>query len=337
MMKSIIVALLVFCMAMSCIQVIAPPEPPLYPLPELNFEIECSDTSIEIGDIFEVEFWIKNSESKNVDAWVVDISFQSGISATLVNMSTFWCTDFYYNGTIGEDNITEIQASNKNSTSNDTLLFNVSFEAESDGDCYIGFESVEVYWNGSSIENSTSGITVTVCSEGHGDDDDDDDGGGDIPDDNTTDNTTDNDQNDTNDNTTDNNNVTENMPPVADFGGPYIVEVGESIYFDASGSTDDNNSIVSYRWNFGDGVGGTGIKITHSYNDAGNYTVTLTVTDEEGLTGTQTTIVTVEFIPEEINGSSNEEDVSWIFWVIAIIGIIVLVVMYIMSKYEIER
>lgn len=331
-MKSIVVALLLFCMAMSCTQVIASPG--------LDFEVECSDTDIEIGETCEVEFWIRNNKAENIDAWIIDISFESGIKAVHINISDFWCAGgFCDNGTTGETNITEIQAFSNNSINTDTLLFTVFFEAESAGNCHIDFQSVNVVCGGESIiVNSTSGITVTIGSGGHDDDDNGDEGNdGDIPDNNTTDNTTDNDQNDTNDNTTDNDNVTENMPPVANFGGPYLAEVGESIYFDATDSTDDNNSIVSYRWNFGDGSGGTGIKITHSYSEVGNYTVTLTVTDEEGLTDSQTTIVTAEFIPEEISNDNNDGDITWIYWVIGIIGVIVLVVIYIMSKYEIER
>jgi len=127
-----------------------------------------------------------------------------------------------------------------------------------------------------------------------------------------------------------------NMPPVAIIGEPYSVEVGESIYFDASGSTDDNDSIISYRWDFGDSVGGVGISVTHSYNEAGNYTVLLTVTDDEGLSNTQNTTVTVRFEREKIDDNV-QDDISWLYWTIGIIGIIILIVIYIMSKYELER
>ncbi len=58
--------------------------------------------------------------------------------------------------------------------------------------------------------------------------------------------------------------------------------------FNASASTDTDGTITGYAWNFGDGTTGTGVTASHTYATAGTYTVTLTVTDNGGLTGTQT-------------------------------------------------
>ncbi|WP_149814861.1 PKD domain-containing protein [Serinicoccus marinus] len=57
--------------------------------------------------------------------------------------------------------------------------------------------------------------------------------------------------------------------------------------FDASGSTDDGE-IVSYAWDFGDGGVDAGETVTHTYSEAGEFTVELTVTDAEGETGSAT-------------------------------------------------
>jgi hypothetical protein len=79
------------------------------------------------------------------------------------------------------------------------------------------------------------------------------------------------------------------QPPKANAGGPYFGIVGSPITFNGSGSTDTNRTIVSYVWNFGDRVTGTGVSPTHTYTTAGNYTVTLTVTDNESLTDSDST------------------------------------------------
>jgi PKD repeat protein len=40
---------------------------------------------------------------------------------------------------------------------------------------------------------------------------------------------------------------------------------------------------VSYTWDFGDGTTGGGVDVTHSYSATGSYQLTLTVTDDGGL------------------------------------------------------
>lgn len=55
---------------------------------------------------------------------------------------------------------------------------------------------------------------------------------------------------------------------------------------DGSASVDLDGEIVSYVWDFGDGSGALGATSEHTYADAGEYAVTLTVTDEDGLSDT---------------------------------------------------
>ncbi len=55
----------------------------------------------------------------------------------------------------------------------------------------------------------------------------------------------------------------------------------------------DNGTIVSYAWNFGDGTTATGTNVNKTFTDVGDYYVTLTVTDDVGLTGTTTRVITV--------------------------------------------
>jgi PKD repeat protein len=83
--------------------------------------------------------------------------------------------------------------------------------------------------------------------------------------------------------------VTISPPPVANAGGPYNGTPGQAITFDGSKSTGPSGETLAYSWNFGDKTSSTGVNPTHSYSSAGNYTVSLTVTDTAGGTNTATT------------------------------------------------
>lgn len=63
--------------------------------------------------------------------------------------------------------------------------------------------------------------------------------------------------------------------------------------FNAQGSTDPDGSILSYRWDFGNGDSSTAINPTYTYQTAGNYTAVLTVTDNDGLASSASVFVTV--------------------------------------------
>ena len=72
------------------------------------------------------------------------------------------------------------------------------------------------------------------------------------------------------------------IPPVAKF--TFTVD-GTSVFFDASESYDKDGNITQYIWDFGDGTTGTGKLISHNYSESKTYKVTLTVVDDENLTG----------------------------------------------------
>jgi len=78
-----------------------------------------------------------------------------------------------------------------------------------------------------------------------------------------------------------------------------ITYVDETIDFDASKSVDDGE-IVSYKWDFGNGIYGNGTVVSHSYSKEGTYQVILDVTDNDGLSNRKLLTVIVEKHPEFI-------------------------------------
>ena len=85
----------------------------------------------------------------------------------------------------------------------------------------------------------------------------------------------------------------EHLPPVAVFDySPDPVIVDEVTSFDGSASHDPDGTVVNWAWDFGDSGTGSGQIVTHTFISEGNYTVTLTVTDNDLLTGSTSKEIT---------------------------------------------
>ena len=108
--------------------------------------------------------------------------------------------------------------------------------------------------------------------------------------------------------------------PVASFTyTPINPNVSQRITFNASSSydPDDPNGchhyITSFKWNFGDGNTTAGKIVNHTYSSAGNYTVTLTVIDNEFLANTTICNITVlPYLPTPVHNINTSEDFSTI-------------------------
>jgi PKD repeat protein len=86
--------------------------------------------------------------------------------------------------------------------------------------------------------------------------------------------------------------------PTASFTfSPPAPNAGQTVSFDGSASKAPGSSVASYQWDFGDGATGSGAQPGHAYGAAGSYTVTLTVTAANGLTGATSRTVTVSPAP----------------------------------------
>ena len=89
-----------------------------------------------------------------------------------------------------------------------------------------------------------------------------------------------------------------NVNPVANAGADQPVNEGDTVDFAATATdqSPDDQLILAYTWDFGDSndpTPGSGATPSHLYADNGVYTVTLTVTDDDGGVATDTLTVTV--------------------------------------------
>ena len=96
----------------------------------------------------------------------------------------------------------------------------------------------------------------------------------------------------------------QNIPPVAAFSTS--VTQGKNpllnVQFDATQSFDANGSIVNFEWDFGDGELASGANQStplHSFINAGNYTVTLTVTDNDNATNSNVASQVISVLPNQ--------------------------------------
>ncbi len=74
-----------------------------------------------------------------------------------------------------------------------------------------------------------------------------------------------------------------NRPPVAVLGSDIATCSTDPVVFDGSQSSDADGDALTYRWEFGDGETGEGVKTQHTYAKGGAYRVVLTVNDQKGM------------------------------------------------------
>lgn len=85
--------------------------------------------------------------------------------------------------------------------------------------------------------------------------------------------------------------IGEVLPSAPEAGFSYEADGLTTTFSDSS--SDSNNDMVSWNWSFGDGTISSEQNPVHTFAETGNYEVTLTVTDAEGLSDSKTMLVSV--------------------------------------------
>lgn len=86
--------------------------------------------------------------------------------------------------------------------------------------------------------------------------------------------------------------ISDSVAPVARVGPDQTLDVGDTAIFEA-GESRDNVGIARFLWNFGDGESAEGLRVTHIYQSARAFNVTLTVEDGAGNKNSDYLTVTV--------------------------------------------
>jgi len=112
--------------------------------------------------------------------------------------------------------------------------------------------------------------------------------------------------------------------------------VSENISFDASGSYDPDGVIIKYLWDFDDGNTSMLVSPVHSYKKAGDYVVTITLTDDDNLTCIEAVAVSVvDNKTVEPDEEPDERELPATCLTILIVGIItvLIAIIFLIKEY----
>lgn len=129
-------------------------------------------------------------------------------------------------------------------------------------------------------------------------------------------------------------------PPVANFTILYPTDISSKLYyFEATGSYDNEDEInnLTFEWDFGDDSTGRGVLINHTYENGGNYSVTLTVKDSTGKTDTLTIILTVVQDDTVVDNDIDEDPIPifdlWLIITIVALNLLPIIIL-IFVRYQ---
>lgn len=100
-----------------------------------------------------------------------------------------------------------------------------------------------------------------------------------------------------------------NQAPTVSINSPENNETLRELRVDFVGVAEDpEGTALTYEWDFGDGLTGSGSQTSHTYEEGGNYTVKLTVTDEGEAQGTASINIRVNDPPNVVAEIVTEQD-----------------------------
>ncbi len=101
-----------------------------------------------------------------------------------------------------------------------------------------------------------------------------------------------------------------NYSPTANAGLDQTVDFSSNMILDASSSSDIDGTIETYLWKEGSTILSTSQSFTKSNFSVGTHTISLTVTDNKGLSSTDVVIVVINSIDNDNDGISNLQEVE---------------------------
>ena len=117
----------------------------------------------------------------------------------------------------------------------------------------------------------------------------------------------------------------QNLPPVADAGTQKErkATTGEPVILDAPGTTDTSSDIaeLNYTWEIGSDIV-YGKVVSYTFVSTGEFTVTLTVRDNDGAVSEDT----LTFEISKSSESKEKETMSALSWILVLILVVLLVV-----------
>ncbi|MCK5547798.1 MAG: PKD domain-containing protein, partial [Thermoplasmata archaeon] len=124
-----------------------------------------------------------------------------------------------------------------------------------------------------------------------------------------------------------------NIAPTAEAGGDQTVDENETVTFDGSGSMDtpSDSSTLRYTWYFDDGVVLSGITVSRTFTEEGDYAVVLVVEDDNGFADSDTLNVKVNNVPEEPTPVP-EPETDW-FSILLLALVILLIFLFLLHLF----